>query len=61
MSMKSFFACLALCALLVPAAVGAQVKIVDSKIGVYVKYGDANIRIDKIVIPTVTQSWAVRG
>ena len=48
MSMKSFFACLALCALLVPAAVGAQVKIVDSKIGVYVKYGDANIRIDEI-------------
>jgi hypothetical protein len=46
--MKRFFAALALCALLVPAAVGAQAKIVDSKIGVYVKYGGANIRIDKI-------------
>ena len=46
--MKSYFAALALCALLVPAAVGAQVKIVDSKIGVYVKYGGANVRIDKI-------------
>jgi hypothetical protein len=46
--MKSYFAALALCASLVPAAVGAQVKIIDSKIGIYVKYGDANIRIDKI-------------
>jgi len=46
--MKSFFAALALCALLVPAGAGEQVQFVDSKIGIYVKYGGANIRIDKI-------------
>jgi len=52
--MKSFFAALALCALLVPAGAGEQVQFVDSKIGIYVKYGGqifGSIRSNPSVIP----------